>query len=127
MKQKLNVVGWLSLCLLWVMPAWANVSSEEVSQAVEALEQHAVLIDVRTAEEFQIAHIEGAINIPYESIVDGVHAHKLMPNTPIVVYCRSGRRSGIAQQSLLQAGYRHTLNGGAFEVLNQAILQAEAN
>jgi rhodanese-related sulfurtransferase len=64
----------------------------------------AKVVDVRTAEEFVSGHVPGAINIPYDEI-----ARRLSeigpPSTQVVLYCRTGRRSGIAVEALQKAGY----------------------
>jgi phage shock protein E len=62
------------------------------------------VVDVRTAEEFASGHVPGAINIPYDEI--GKRASEIgPPSTPVVLYCRTGRRSGIAVEALQKAGY----------------------
>ena len=76
----------------------------------------AVLLDVRTAEEFAEGHVEGAVNIPHGEIdaraaeIDALQGGD--KSTPIVVYCRSGRRSGIAKQSLIDGGRSQVSNVG---------------
>jgi rhodanese-related sulfurtransferase len=62
------------------------------------------VVDVRTAEEFASGHVPGAINIPYEQL-PGRAAEIGPPSTSVVLYCRSGRRSGIAADALRKAGY----------------------
>ena len=64
-----------------------------------------VILDVRTAEEYAAGHIPGAINIPNESI--GTSAPPALPDKDqlILVYCRSGRRSKIAAEALVELGY----------------------
>ena len=58
----------------------------------------------RTAEEFASGHVPGAINIPYDQIAR--RASEIgPPSTPVVLYCRTGRRSGIAVEALQKAGY----------------------
>lgn len=77
------------------------------------------LIDVRTPQEFSEGHLVGAVNIDYKEIVakiDGVTSDK---NARIELYCRSGRRSGIAQNSLKETGYQNAANIGGFEALRQ--------
>ena len=57
-------------------------------------EPEMVILDVRTPSEYEDAHIEGAINIPVEEIVDRLN--ELSANDVILVYCRTGNRSGTA-------------------------------
>ena len=59
------------------------------------------VIDVREINEFESGHFEGAINIPLGSIPMRIAELKAM-NGPIVVYCRSGNRSGMAMSLLKQ-------------------------
>ena len=62
------------------------------------------VVDVRTADEFASGHVPGAINIPYDQL-PGRAAEIGPPSTPVVLYCRSGRRSGIAAGALQKAGF----------------------
>ncbi|MBS1108176.1 MAG: Rhodanese-like protein [Anaeromyxobacteraceae bacterium] len=64
----------------------------------------AKVVDVRTPQEFASGHVPGAINIPYEDIARRA-AEIGPPSTPVVLYCRTGRRSGIAAEALQKAGY----------------------
>ncbi|HET9594358.1 MAG TPA: rhodanese-like domain-containing protein [Anaeromyxobacteraceae bacterium] len=57
------------------------------------------VVDVRTPEEFAEGHVPGAVNIPYDQIAARA-AEIGPPATPVLLYCRSGRRSGIAAQAL---------------------------
>lgn len=76
-------------------------------------------IDVRTAEEFKAGHIAGAINIPYDDIEQKITAVTTDKATDIQLYCRSGRRSGIALETLRGMGYSKVTNAGAYEQLKQ--------
>lgn len=64
-----------------------------------------ILLDVRTQEEFKAGHIPTAILLPYDAIEK--QASKVLPDTnkEIIVYCRSGRRSAIAADTLQKLGY----------------------
>lgn len=77
-------------------------------QAKEMLDKNRdiILIDVRTREEYESGKIPGALLLPYDEIT-GQTAAQLIPskNSQIIVYCRSGRRSAIAAQSLKSHGY----------------------
>lgn len=80
--------------------------------ARELVDQGALLVDVRTREEFALEHVQGALNIPVQELASRMS--ELGPKErPIVIYCRSGARSANAKQMLLAAGYRHVHDMGA--------------
>ena len=81
------------------------------------IENNTVLIDVRTKEEFKSGHLEKAINIPYTEIEEQIKSITKDNHKNIVVYCKSGRRSGIAQKTLMQMGYKNVVNGGGYKDL----------
>ena len=72
-------------------------------------------VDVRTAEEYNAGHIEGAALIPYEVIADNIGSITTDKNADIRVYCRSGRRSGVAKDTLQAMGYTNVINEGGYE------------
>lgn len=65
-------------------------------------ENEYVIVDVRTKEEYEQSHIKDAINIPYDEIDETIDLEK---NKIIFVYCKSGNRSGIAYNTLIDLGY----------------------
>lgn len=78
----------------------------------------AVIVDVRTPEEYAAGHIDGARNIPVERIGQDLPAIKeLGKDSPILLYCRSGHRASIAKAELEKLGYRHVINGGGMQTL----------
>ncbi|MCP5207994.1 MAG: rhodanese-like domain-containing protein [Hahellaceae bacterium] len=101
----------LGLCIFYIITApavwaqgWQDISQVEllsVKEAGTALE----IIDVRTPEEFASGHVPGAINIPLDDL--SAHLPKLasLKDQPVVVYCRSGRRAGVALERLAQEGF----------------------
>lgn len=72
-------------------------------------------VDVRTAGEFGAGHVAGAVNIPYEEIVERIGEAAPDKEATIYLYCRSGRRSGIALEALREAGYDNAVNIGGLE------------
>ena len=72
-------------------------------------------IDVRTAEEYAAGHVSQAINIPYEEITARIGEVTTDKDALIYVYCRSGRRSGIAREALDEAGFSKVINVGGLE------------
>ena len=76
-----------------------------------------IWIDVRTTDEFNTGHIDGAAHIPYEEIATRISELTSDKNAKIHLYCRSGNRSGIAQQTLQAIGFTNTINEGGYEQL----------
>jgi len=69
-----------------------------------------LIIDVRTEAEWNDGHIEGAMLIPQELIGERIGAFANDKSMRIYVYCRSGRRSQIAKESLEKLGYKDVVN-----------------
>ncbi len=80
------------------------ITAEEAKKIMDSGEEY-VLLDVREQDEFDEGHIAGAILIPYTEIEN--KAEEMLPDRDkqILVYCRSGRRSKIAAESLAKLGY----------------------
>lgn len=73
------------------------------------------VVDVRTADEFRAGHVPGAINIPFDQIA--ARAGELGPaSTPLLLYCRTGRRSGIAVKALQEKGYARLYDLRSFDL-----------
>lgn len=85
-----------------------------------------IWIDVRTAEEFAQGHIAGSINIPYEIIGSQIANITRDVDQDIRVYCRTGRRSGIAMDTLRGMGYGNVINEGGYEDLLRRKAEGEA-
>lgn len=76
----------------------------ELKALLESDADDYLLLDVRTDSEFAQAHIPGAVNIPYNLLPDALPEGTAKDKT-IIVYCRSGNRSGTARRILSNAGY----------------------
>ena len=82
------------------------------------------IIDVRTVGEFQAGHIDGALNIPVDQIEQGVAGIKgIKPDSKILLYCRSGRRSSHAAVILGSRGFRQVVDGGGMDTLARSLKQ----
>ncbi|MDP5071169.1 MAG: rhodanese-like domain-containing protein [Congregibacter sp.] len=92
-------------------------AGESQRLALSAVQNGALLVDVRTAEEFATGHLPGAINIPHGEIVEGLAALNTSKSADIVLYCRSGNRSGIATSSLSEVGFTSATNAGGYSAL----------
>ena len=82
-----------------------NVEKKSAEKNSAALSPGAVIIDVRSAEEFQTGHVKGAINIPHTAIADKIAAAIPDQTTPLKLYCRSGRRVKLAMNELQKLNY----------------------
>jgi rhodanese-related sulfurtransferase len=74
-----------------------------------------LLIDVRSPSEYAEGHIAGAKNYPLQELQQ--HLSKIPHGKPIMLYCRSGNRSGMATQQLQSAGYEEVYNIGGIGAL----------
>lgn len=83
---------------------YMNITPETAKQIMDASKDY-VILDVRTQEEFDQAHIPGAILIPNDQISAEAERVLMDKNQLILVYCRSGRRSKLAAEELVKLGY----------------------
>lgn len=94
--------------LLWTSSTHAKASVVEARQVVA---QGAMLLDVRTPEEFAAGHVLGAVNIPVDELERRLG--ELGPtDSPLVLYCHSGRRSARATRLLNGRGYNDVIDIG---------------
>ena len=78
-----------------------------------SMENNAVLLDVRTPEEHKSGYLEGAVLLPLAELESKISSKVADKNTPVYIYCRSGRRAGTAVETLKAMGYTdlHNLGG----------------
>ena len=85
------------------------------------LKSGSLLIDTRTAGEFSRGHIEGAINIPHNSIAEKIETQSPDKSKSIIVYCHSGARSSMAKKALIQTGYTNVINAGSLHRMQKLL------
>ena len=90
---------------------YEQITAENAKKIMDSGKEH-IILDTREQDEFDEGHIPGAIQIPYTEIEN--KAIELMPDKDklILVYCRSGRRSKIASESLAKLGYTNVKEFG---------------
>jgi phage shock protein E len=82
----------------------ADPGQVDGAAAHKLVQDGAILVDVRSPDEYATKHIDGAINVP----VEGVATHDFGgKDKPVVLYCMHGRRSAQAAETLRGAGYTH--------------------
>lgn len=115
MKKVILIITFLILIGLFVscsLSSSKNIAS--VAQSHEAIDAGALVIDVRTPEEFQSGHLDGALNIPHSEIESRISEISSSKDKTVVVYCRSGGRAGIAQAALVKNGFTKVINAGGY-------------
>lgn len=119
MRKKLFLI--LSLtCTLIVMAGCSKKDDKSTHTTISAKEakkmmdenEDIIILDVRTEDEYQESHIEGAILIPDNEITEKAENILADKSETILVYCRSGRRSANASKELSDLGYTNIYDFG---------------
>jgi len=102
----------LIVCVLLLTACDEKITYKTITEneATPLIENNAIVIDVRSVEEYNSGHIEDSVNIP----VDNISSINYDKEQVIIVYCASGRRSANAAQKLIDLGYKkvYNLDGG---------------
>ncbi|MFL2642909.1 MAG: rhodanese-like domain-containing protein [Flavobacteriales bacterium] len=96
-----------------------QMNSDELIDFIEL--NDAVLVDVRTEDEYNSGYIESSLNIDYFSNEFSVNADKLDKTIPIILYCRSGKRSSMSANKISKLGFKeiYNLEGGILEWIEE--------
>ena len=114
-KRMLNTI--LLGCLLSVSPVVSGCAQADTPAVTDISQEEflsnppegAVILDVRTEGEFGSGHVPGAVNIPHDELASRL-SELASTDQPVVVYCRSGKRAGMASAVLVAAGYTQVLH-----------------
>ncbi|MFV5693044.1 rhodanese-like domain-containing protein [Flavobacterium sp. LT1R49] len=94
-------------------------SKKDTTQMEKLVKEGAFLVDVRTPAEFAEGHVKGSTNIPLDQIPNQLV--KFKGKEHVIVFCRSGNRSGQAKLILEQNGFKNITNGGTWMDVNDII------
>ena len=96
-----------------------QMNSDELIEFIEL--NDAILVDVRTEDEYNSGYIESSLNIDYFSNEFSVNADKLDKTIPIILYCRSGKRSSMSASKISKLGFKeiYNLKGGILEWIEE--------
>lgn len=86
-----------------------SAETKKETSVKEEVSKGAILVDVRTPEEFASGTVKGAINIPLDEVEERINEFK--GKSGVVVFCRSGNRSGQAKEILENNGIKNVING----------------
>lgn len=89
-----------------------KASSEKEVKVEQVIASGPIVIDVRTAEEYEHGAVSGAINVPLDLLEARIQDLVADKNREVILYCASGARSGYAKRVLLGMGYKRVENGG---------------
>ena len=84
-------------------PAAAPMSPEALLEHQSRHPDHLFVLDVRTPQEYAEGHVPGAVNVPYDQLASRLA--EVPKDKDVVLYCRTGRRTGIAAEVLAANGY----------------------
>lgn len=96
-----------------------NLFANKEENKIDEIINNSFLVDVRTEPEFAEGHIEGSVNIPLHALPNELI--KFKNKTNIIVFCRSGNRSGQAKIILEQNGFTNVVNGGTWQNINSLL------
>jgi phage shock protein E len=99
------------LCLILIIIMIAGFASPTLGKDAAM----PVVIDVRTVQEWDNGHLEGAVLIPYDQIGERIGSVVKDKSQKIYVYCRTGHRAKIAKEALEKLGYKDIINLGSLE------------
>ncbi len=118
-KQSVKLV-FITLTIVAMFGIFKNMFAPTDNNGLkEAVKNGAFLVDVRTPTEFSAGSVKGAVNIPLDKVQSQLSKFKNKKN--IVVFCRSGNRSGQAKSILESNGFQNVINGGTWQNVNQAV------
>ena len=126
MKLTATIFAFATMFTVACHGAHAEPAEMITPEILAAIESQALIVDVRTPEEFADGHYPGAINIPHDTILEGLEQLGVTEETPVILYCRSGNRSGQAEQVLQEKGFTEARNAGGLEALLSATAQQAA-
>lgn len=100
-KTVMLLLGLLAGC---AQADWKDVSAQDLEKR-QAAGEKVLVVDVRTPDEFAAGHVPGAINLPHDTVTGDEPALSDWKQKPVVVYCHSGRRAGMAAKVLEAKGF----------------------
>lgn len=118
--MKLRSIFSLVVILMFTLSCNNSSSNSKLSdQEVTAMvaDPETVYVDVRTPEEFAAETVEGAVNIPLDQVEENLEFFK--DKKHVVLFCNSGRQSGLALDILEKNGINNAYNGTNVKTVNQ--------
>ena len=114
-RHRLSLIPWVlfvGITLSTSACAEAPAGVRDISQEafVANPPANALILDVRTEGEYARGHVPNAVLVPHDELASRIAELGNEMEKPIVVYCESGKRAGMAGQTLLEAGFKNVLH-----------------
>ena len=103
-------MNWKSILLIGVVLLFLWKQFGPADDVSEVDLSTAVIIDVRTPNEFANGHVKGAINLPVDDLTESAIGNIAQKDQPLILYCKSGGRSASATNTLRRWGYQDVYN-----------------
>jgi phage shock protein E len=87
-----------------------TISQQELLTRLERKDPDVVVLDVRTPAEYAAGHVPGARNVPHDQLTAKLGELSSLKDKHVVLYCRSGRRTALAEKTLRDAGFTRLLH-----------------
>ena len=122
-KQSVKLI-FITITIIAMCGIFKNMfAPTDNSNLKEVVKNGAFLVDVRTPAEFSGGSVKGAVNIPLDKVPSQLS--KFKNKKSIVVFCRSGSRSGQAKSILESNGFQNVINGGTWQNVKQIVNQEQ--
>ena len=110
-RTRLTIASWSLFATSLAFAAdVADIKADVLLERAKKMDESFVILDVRTPEEFAQGHVPGAINISHDKLADRIGELMDAKNKDVVLYCRTGRRAGMAADTLQASGFNKLLH-----------------
>ena len=109
-RHMFRLLALLMLVLLAVPALARDISVQDAAALLQNPPQGLVIVDVRTPAEFREGHLPGAVNMDYFGGPFETQVQSLPKTAPVLLYCRTGNRSGSAYDVMTKAGIGNILH-----------------
>jgi phage shock protein E len=117
----MNLFTWIIIAAIVAFLLLSRFNRVPPAAVHEWLNNGALVIDVRSPEEFQERHLMGVVNIPLNRLSGEIARHAPDKTQPLLLHCRSGSRSGRGADVLKKMGYQHVVNLGSYSQAERII------
>jgi phage shock protein E len=90
--------------------ATPSIAADKLIERLDKKDTELLVLDVRTPEEFAAGHVPGAVNIPHDQLPNRIAEITNAKHKDVVVYCRTGRRAAIAEETLAAQGFKSVMH-----------------